>query len=446
MFERIKSLFTKGRPKKNIATAAFSSYNYKQIQALQISTAYACVKVIAESAAMLPLKIYHMNSDGEKELAINHPLYDIFEYSPNPNDTPAEFKEKILVSLIMNGNSFCEIERAGLGNSITALWVIPYESMECVRMTNGSVRYRWYDLKGQLQEANSYDRTPRVWHIKLFSTDNVKGVSPIEQLKDTLKMAGMTEQFWTQFLENGCTLSGKLKMDDVLTDDAFEEFKKRFEETYKGINNIGKYMILENGMDFTPISTNSLADSQFVETKTFIMKQVASIFKVPLHMIGIMEASTYNNVEQQQIFFLVHCLGPYLKKIEERVEMLFDREERREYSCKFLTSTLLKMDMKTRFTVYRMAIEDGILSRNECRDMEDMHAYTGGDKFIVPLNMAVINEQGQIERIVTSENSLNGTTDTADKDNPNSGSNNDADADNRKGESDEQQFNSDQTV
>ena len=78
MFERIKSLFTKGRPKKNIATAAFSSYNYKQIQALQISTAYACVKVIAESAAMLPLKIYHMNSDGEKELAINHPLYDIF--------------------------------------------------------------------------------------------------------------------------------------------------------------------------------------------------------------------------------------------------------------------------------------------------------------------------------------------------------------------------------
>lgn len=446
MFDRLVQFFTKSR-KKESARVTFGSYNFRQIQALQISTAFACVKVIAESVAMLPLKIYKLNN-GEKDLALDHPLYSIFEHSPNPNDSPSEFKEKIVVSLVMNGNVFCEIERKGLGHNITALWVIPYESMECVRLTDGSIRYRWLDLEGKQQEANSYDKIPRIWHIKLFSTDNVKGISPIEQLKDTFKMAGMTEQFWTQFLENGCTLSGKIKLEDTLSDEAFETLKKRIKDTYSGVANIGKYMVLENGMDFTPITQNSLADAQFIETKTFIMKQVASIFKVPLHMIGIMEASTYNNVEQQQIFFLVHCLGPYLKKIEERVESLFEPEERNYYSAKFLTSTLLKMDMKTRFSVYKMAIEDGILSRNECRDMEDMHAYTGGDKFIVPLNMAVIDENGFIERIITEPESMQGETNVSDSDNPNKGQSETV-ASNNSGshsESDEQDFNADSHI
>lgn len=417
----------KSRPKKNVR-AAFTAYNFKQMQALQISTAYSCVKVIAESIAMLPLKIYK-EVDGEKELATDHPLFKLFELGPNPNDTPSEFKEKLAVSLITNGNVFCEIERKGFGQEITALWVIPYETMECERMTDGSIRYRWYDLKGALQEANSYDKTPRIWHIKLFSTDNVKGVSPIEQLKDTFNGAGLTDQFWTQFIENGCNLSGKLKIEDSLDEEAFQQLKDRIKSEYSGQKNLGKFMILENGMDFQPITSNSLSDSQFIETKSFIMKQIASIFKVPLHMIGIMEASTYNNVEQQQIFFLVHCLGPYLRKIEERVEWLLGPDERLSYSAKFLTSTLLKMDMKSRFTVYRMAIEDGILSRNECRDMEDMHAYTGGDKFIVPLNMAVIDENGQVERVITTGDTASGgsaveRSDYENSKNPKDGDNN----------------------
>lgn len=398
--------FKKYRHKKNVR-AAFTAYNFRQAKALEVSTAYSCIKVIAESVAMLPLKIYKQ-VDGEKELDINHPLYKIFEYAPNPNDTPSEFKEKIMVSLIMNGNVFCEIERNGIGKEITALWLIPYESMECERMTDGSIRYRWPDLSGVLQEANSYDKVPRVWHIKLFSTNDVKGVAPIEQLKDTFNAAGLTDQFWTQFIENGCNLSGKLKIEDELDDEAFAKLKERVVSEYSGPKNLGKFMILENGMDFEPVTNNSLSDSQFIETKSFIMKQIASIFKVPLHMIGIMEASTYNNVEQQQIFFLVHCLGPYLKKIEERVEWLFDSEDRTNHSAKFLTASLLKMDMKSRFTVYRMAIEDGILSRNECRDMEDMHSYVGGDKFIVPLNMAVIDENGQIERVITTGDTASG--------------------------------------
>ncbi len=430
----------------NSVRAAFTGYNYRQVQVLSISTAYACVRVISESVAMLPLKIYRQNN-GEKDLAVDHPLYKIFEQSPNPNDTPSEFKEKLLVSLIMNGNVFCEIERNGLGKDITALWVIPYETMECERLTNGSIRYRWPDLKGELQEANSYDNPPRIWHVKLFSTDNIKGISPIVQLKDTFKMAGMTEQFWTQFVENGCNLSGKLKVDSVLDDDAFDRLKKDITENYSGTKNLGKFMILENGMDFLPVSNNSLSDAQFVETKDFIMKQIASIFKVPLHMVGIMEHSTYNNVEQQQIFFLVHCLGPYLRKIEERVEWLFSPEDRGNYSAKFLTSTLLKMDMKTRFSVYRMAIEDGILSRNECRDMEDMHAYTGGDKFIVPLNMAVIDENGMIEKLVTTADTVNGRTNVSDEETGQS--NADINAENRGGrhtETDDQKFEDDSSI
>lgn len=436
----------RNRAAKKSVRAAFTGYNYKQMQTLSISTAYACVRVIAESVAMLPLKIYKQ-TDGEKDLAVEHPLYKLFEYAPNPNDTPTEFKEKLMVSLIMNGNVFCEIERKGIGNEITALWIIPFETMECERLTNGSIRYRWPDLEGRDQEANSYDRVPRIWHIKLFSTDNIKGVSPIEQLKDTFKMAGMTEQFWTQFIENGCNLSGKLKIEDTLDDEAFAKLKKEMTENYAGTKNLGKFMILENGMDFQPISSNSLSDAQFIETKSFIMKQVASIFKVPLHMIGIMEASTYNNVEQQQIFFLVHCLGPYLRKIEERVEWLFGLDERSDYSAKFLTSTLLKMDMKTRFSVYRMAIEDGILSRNECRDMEDMHAYTGGDKFIVPLNMAVIDENGMIEKLVTTADTVNGSTNVSGKETGQD--NGDIDAENRGGkhnETDDEKFEDDSTI
>lgn len=374
-----------------------SFLDFSETQALKVSTAFACVRCIAESIAMLPIKIYEENN-GIKVLAKNHPLYDIFTYQPNPNDTPAEFKEKILTDLILHGNAFCKIVR--FGNKISELWRIPFSSMDCKLMSDSSIQYIWKNDNGTEETAYSTDPNPRIWHIKLFSTDNVMGISPIDQLKDLFDEAGMIDQFWTHYIQNGCSLSGLIKSAEPIEVEHFDAVKKKINEDYTGARNLGKILFLDYGLDYKAISDKSLADSQFIETKLHIMKQIASIFKVPLHMLGIMEGATYNNVEQQQINFLVHCLSPYLNKIEERIVMsLLTKEERRKYTVKFLTTGLLKLDTETRYKTYKMAIEDGILNRNEVRDMEELSAYEGGDKFIVPLNMAMIDENGHIERI-----------------------------------------------
>lgn len=380
--------------------------DYQETQALKLSTTFACVKVIAESIGMMPIKIYEENN-GIKALAKTHPLYDVLTYQPNPNDTPAEFKEKLMTDLLLHGNSYCKIVR--FGGKIKELWRLPVDSVDVKLMSDSSILYTWKNDNGTEETANSFDKDCKIWHIKLFSTDNVKGVAPVEQLKDLFGEAGKIDQFWTKYIDNGCTLSGIIKSAEPIEQDKFEDVKNIINEEYTGSRNTGKVLFLDYGLDYKPMSEKSLSDSQFIQTKLHIMKQIAGVFKVPLNMLGIMEGATYNNVEQQQINFLVHCLSPYLNKIEERITMsLLKKEEREKYTVKFLTTGLLKLDTESRYKTYKMAIENGILNRNEIRDMEELSAYTGGDKFIVPLNMALIDENGQIERVVDGQNASGG--------------------------------------
>lgn len=389
-----------------------SFLDYQETQALKLSTTFACVKVIAESIGMMPIKIYEENN-GIKALAKTHPLYDVLTYQPNPNDTPAEFKEKLMTDLLLHGNSYCKIVR--FGGKIKELWRLPVDSVDVKLMSDSSILYSWKNDNGKEETANSFDSECKIWHIKLFSTDNVKGVAPVEQLKDLFGEAGKIDQFWTKYIDNGCTLSGIIKSAEPIEQDKFEDVKNIINEEYTGSRNTGKVLFLDYGLDYKPMSEKSLSDSQFIQTKLHIMKQIAGVFKVPLNMLGIMEGATYNNVEQQQINFLVHCLSPYLNKIEERITMsLLKKEEREKYTVKFLTTGLLKLDTESRYKTYKMAIENGILNRNEIRDMEELSAYTGGDKFIVPLNMALIDENGQIERVVDGQNASGGDRDLID--------------------------------
>jgi HK97 family phage portal protein len=340
-------------------------------------------------------------------------LYDVLTYQPNPNDTPAEFKEKLMTDLLLHGNSYCKIVR--FGGKIKELWRLPVDSVDVKLMSDSSILYTWKNDNGTEETANSFDKECKIWHIKLFSTDNVKGVAPVEQLKDLFGEAGKIDQFWTKYIDNGCTLSGIIKSAEPIEQDKFEDVKNIINEEYTGSRNTGKVLFLDYGLDYKPMSEKSLSDSQFIQTKLHIMKQIAGVFKVPLNMLGIMEGATYNNVEQQQINFLVHCLSPYLNKIEERITMsLLKKEEREKYTVKFLTTGLLKLDTESRYKTYKMAIENGILNRNEIRDMEELSAYTGGDKFIVPLNMALIDENGQIERVVDGQNASGGDRDLID--------------------------------
>lgn len=389
-----------------------SFLDFQETQALKISTTFACVKVIAESIGMMPIKIYEENN-GIKALAKTHPLYDVLTYQPNPNDTPAEFKEKIMTDLLLHGNSYCKIVR--FGGKIKELWRLPADSVDAKLMSDSSIEYTWTNDNGKIETANSFDYECKIWHIKLFSTDNVKGVAPVDQLKDLFGEAGKIDQFWTKYIDNGCTLSGIIKSAEPIEQDKFDDVKQIINEEYTGSRNTGKVLFLDYGLDYKPMSEKSLSDSQFIQTKLHIMKQIAGVFKVPLNMLGIMEGATYNNVEQQQINFLVHCLSPYLNKIEERITMsLLKKEEREKYTVKFLTTGLLKLDTESRYKTYKMAIENGILNRNEIRDMEELSAYTGGDKFIVPLNMALIDENGQIERVVDGQNASGGDRDLID--------------------------------
>lgn len=390
--------FGKKKEKAKGPRAVISEFNFKEVRALQIASVFTCVRIISESIAMLPINIYKI-VNGEKELAVKHPLYKIFRHKPNPNDTPVEFMEKLISDLAMSGNCYCYIVR-GLGGAVQELWPINSANMHLERMADGSIYYRWQHLNGETMECTSFDKDFPIWHVKLFSNNGYSGVSPLDQLRELFDTASMTDQFWKQFLANGCNLTGKLICPETLTDEAFAKLKKDITETYTGVGNVGKFMILEGGLNFEVINKNSLSDSQFLETKNYILKQVAAVFKVPLHMVGMMEHSTYNNVEQQQINFLIQCLGPYISKFEQSIisNLTVDREWNK-YVATFNTEGLLRMDMTARYKAHQIGIQSGFLSPNEARRKEELPGYEGGDKFIIPLNMARIDEYGNIETI-----------------------------------------------
>lgn len=349
--------------------------------AMRTSAVYACVRVIAETVASLPLPLYKRLPRG-KEKATYHPLYTVLHDMPNSDMTSFSFRETMMTHLLLWGNAYAQITRRG--NQIVELWPLhpAYIRIEREPVTNKLI----YKYTSGTQEIIYTGE--QILHIQGLSIDGIKGLSPISMARETIGLAQATEEFGSRFFSNGARPGGVLQHPGIVKDP--ERLRKSWEEVYKGVQNSHKIAVLEEGMQYKEIGIPP-NDAQFLETRKFQLNEICRIFRVPPHLIGDLERATFSNIEHQSIDFVVHTIRPWLVRWEQAIQKaLIPEEERAIYFAKFTVDGLLRGDFKTRMDGYAVGRQNGWYSANDIRDLEELNPIPeemGGDLYLVNGNM-----------------------------------------------------------
>ena len=350
--------------------------------AMRMMAVYACVRLIAEDLASLPLPIYRRLEPRGKERVPNYPLYPLLHDQPNPEMTSFQFRETMMLNLLGRGNAFAEIMRAD--GWPVALWPIPASRVSARRLTaNGELEYLITPPTG------GPTRLPasQMFHIPGLSVDGVWGLSPIQMAQESIGLGIAAEAFAAGFFGNGARPSMVLYHPATLSPEAHEQLRSEFETTQTGLSNAQRVALLEEGMTVKEL-TIPPGDAQFIEQRKFSVEEIARLFRVQPFKIGHHERSTFNNIEHLGIDHVVSTIRPWAVRWEQAIRKdLIPEEERNVFFAEFLTAGLLRGDHAARAEFYRTLWNLGALSSNDIRELENMNPVEGGDTYYVPLNM-----------------------------------------------------------
>ena len=387
------------KPKDSVSAAttfpfgmAGSGKNVNARTAIQVSAVYACVRVIAENVASLPFSVYEQDKNGSKK-AIDHPLYHLLHDEPNSEMTSFVWREAMLTHLLLWGNSYCQILRAGRGNIIGIYPLLP-DRMEVDRDDKGKLTYAYSTTNGQTVKLRPED----VLHIPGLGFDGIMGYSPIAVERNAVGLSIAAEEFGSKFFGNGATPSGILTHPNTVKNP--KALRESWMEAYGGSSNANRVAILEEGMTFTRISMPN-NEAQFLETRKFQVEEICRIYRVPPHMIGDLEHATFSNIEHQSIDFAVHCIRPWLVRIEQAINRsLFTDKEKGRFYSQFNLDGLMRGSYKERMEGYAIGRQNGWLNANDIRDLENMNPIPeeeGGNAYLVNGNMIPINLAMQVK-------------------------------------------------
>jgi len=368
-----------------------------EFTAMQQTAVYACIKVLAESIAQLPMFVYEYTDDGGKKRVYDHPLSYILHDEPNPEMTSFVFRETLMSHLCTYGNAYAQIIRNGRGD-VVALYPLLPNQMQVARADNGQLVYIYSTYGGQVASKDVktyYLRQDQVLHIPGLGFDGIIGYSPIAMARDAIGMGMAAEEFGSKFFNNGAMPSGVLSHPGTLTDPA--RVREAWMAAYGGSGNAGKVAVLEEGMRYDPISINP-SEAQFIETRKYQLDEIARIFRVPPHMIGDLEKSSFSNIEQQSLEFVMYTLNPWVKRWEQAInKSLLLPSEKGLYFCKMNVDGLLRGDYESRMNGYSIGRQNGWLSANDIRELEDMNPISdeeGGNLYLVNGNMLPLKDAG----------------------------------------------------
>lgn len=350
-----------------------------------LSVVFACVQVIAETVAMLPLHVYRKLGDGDRREDAANPVAEIFAGDANERQTANEFIETMTAHCLLRGNAYAEIVRDVRGAPVALLPVHP-DHVSVVRVPRTG-RFA-YDVS--LPEGGSRRLLPEeVLHLKDRSDDGVVGKSRLARARETFGSALATERYAARTFYNGASMSGVLSHPGELGEVAATRLRNDFDNKFVGAENAGKVAILEEGMKWQQVSV-SPDDAQMLESRKFSTIALARIFRVPPPVIGDFEGGNYSSISEVGRWFYSHTIMPWLNKWERAIERsLFSSISRRSFEVEFDCDLLLRGDMLTRFQSYRIAREIGIYNANELRRFEKQNKRTdpAGDKYFEPANM-----------------------------------------------------------
>lgn len=365
--------------------------------AMQMTAVYSCVRILAEAIAGLPLHLYCYKEDGGKEKALGHPLYLLLHDEPNPEMSSFVFRETLMTHLLLWGNAYAQIIRNGKGE-VVALYPLMPNRMTVDRDSSGQLFYSYQMSNSDaptMPGGTVILKPSDVLHVPGLGFDGLVGYSPIAMAKNAIGLAIATEEYGAKFFANGATPGGLLEYPGTVKDP--DRVRESWNKGFSGSQNAGKVAILEEGMKYTPISI-APEQAQFLETRKFQINEIARIFRIPPHMIGDLEKSSFSNIEQQSLEFVKYTLDPWVVRWEQSLSRaLFTPEEKSRYFFKFNVEGLLRGDYQSRMNGYATARQNGWMSANDIRELENLDripAEEGGDLYLINGNMLPLVHAG----------------------------------------------------
>ena len=365
--------------------------------AMQMTAVYACVRILSEVIAGLPLHLYRYNDDGGKEKALGHPLYLLLHDEPNPEMSSFVFRETLMTHLLLWGNAYAQVIRNGK-DEVVALYPLMPNKMTVDRDDKGQLYYSYTrsSEEAPTMKGNTVILRPSdVLHIPGLGFDGLVGYSPIAMAKNAIGLAIATEEYGAKFFANGAAPSGVLEHPGTIKDPT--KVREAWQSQFGGSANSGKIAVLEEGMKYTPISI-SPEQAQFLETRKFQINEIARIFRVPPHMVGDLEKSSFSNIEQQSLEFVKYTLDPWVVRWEQSIRRtLLTPIEKKRYDVKFNLEGLLRGDYQSRMNGYATARQNGWMSANDIRELENLDripAEDGGDLYLINGNMLPLGNAG----------------------------------------------------
>lgn len=365
--------------------------------AMTMSAVYSCVRVLSETLASLPLHVYENTEVGSKK-ATQHSLYNLLHNEPNSEMTSFIFRETLMTHLLLWGNAYAQIIRNGKGD-VLGLYPLMPDKMSVDRDEDNRIYYQYLTSSGERVTLSSQD----VLHIPGLGFDGLVGYSPIAMAKNAIGMSIAAEEYGAKFFSNGATPSGILEHPGTVKN--AESLRESWTRGFSG-NNSHKVAILEEGMKYTPISI-SPNEAQFLETRKFQINEIARIFRIPPHMVGDLEKSSFSNIEQQSLEFVKYTLDPWVIRFEQAFNrrLLKDKEKDKFY-IKFNVDGLLRGDYQSRMNGYAVGRQNGWMSANDIRALENLDRIPieeGGDLYLINGNMLPLKHAGAFANLEKEE-------------------------------------------
>jgi HK97 family phage portal protein len=392
-------------PKNRTSGSAYSFFmggstsgkRVNERSAMQMTAVYSCVRILSEAVAGLPLHLYKYTDSGRREKAVEHPLYFLLHDEPNPEMTSFVFRETLMTHLLLWGNAYAQIIRNGKGE-VMALYPLMPDRMTVDRDEKGRLYYEYATSSDDapINKKSTVKLSPLdVLHIPGLGFDGLVGYSPIAMAKNAIGMAIACEEYGAKFFANGAQPSGVLEHPGTIKDPS--RVRESWQNTFGGSQNANKVAVLEEGMKYTPISI-SPEQAQFLETRKFQINEIARIFRVPPHMVGDLEKSSFSNIEQQSLEFVKYTLDPWVSRWEQSmVRSLLTVEEKKQYFIKFNVDGLLRGDYQSRMNGYAIGRQNGWMSANDIRELENLDRIPeelGGDLYLINGNMTKLQDAG----------------------------------------------------
>ena len=369
----------------NLFTAGTKTYTGKAISkemALTSSAVYACIRILSENVGSLPLHLYRRTTEG-REKAIDHQLYSILHFRPNPEMTSMIYRETITEHLVGWGNSYSNIVYDN-ANRVKELWPLRPDQME-VERKDGELLYKYTVPSGKIYFLSRKE----VLHIPGLGFNGLIGYSVLTKARETIALALGMEEYIARFFGNDARPGIILKHPGTLSDPAKDNLRKSWNEKYQGLEKKHLMAVLEEGLDIKEIGFPP-EDAQFIQGRKFEIEELGRWFQVPLHMLQHTEPSTSwgTGIDQLTRGFISYSLRPWLIREEQNFSMqLLKENEWLDYYFEHNVEGLLRGDSKARSEYYKNMFMVAAMSPNDILALENMPPVPGGDERFVPLNM-----------------------------------------------------------